>query len=75
MVDDAYVSDSMRFGDMAGGMIAIPIWIPQSSFVVGTILLSVAFVDELVRVIRGKTPSYVAAVEERHARGDFSEDM
>jgi len=71
----AYVSDSMRFGDMAGGMIAIPIWIPQSSFVVGTILLSVAFVDELVRVIRGKTPSYVAAVEERHARGDFSEDM
>lgn len=71
----SYVHDSFRFGDMAGGLIAIPIWIPQSSFVVGTVLLSIAFIDELVRTIRGRTPSYVAAVEERHARGDFSEDV
>ena len=70
-----YVRDSYRFGDMAGGLIAIPIWIPQVSFVTGSVLLLVAMVDELVRVLGGHTPTYVAAVEARHARGDFSEDL
>jgi DNA replication protein DnaC len=32
-------------------------------------------IDELVTVIRGRIPSSVAAVTERHARGDFSEDV
>lgn len=71
----AYVLDSYRFGDMAGGQIAIPIWIPQISFVVGTILLFIAMLDEFVRVARGNRPSYVVAVEQRHARGDFTEDV
>jgi TRAP-type C4-dicarboxylate transport system permease small subunit len=71
----AYVHDSYRFGDMAGGLIAIPIWIPQMSFVVGTILLFVALLDEFIRVARGSRPTYVVAVEQRHARGDFTEDV
>ena len=71
----AYVLDSYRFGDMAGGLIAIPIWIPQLSFVVGTILLFTAMLDEFVRVLCGSRPSYVVAVEQRHARGDFTEDV
>jgi TRAP-type C4-dicarboxylate transport system permease small subunit len=71
----AYVLDSYRFGDMANGLIAIPIWIPQLSFIVGTVLLFVAMVDELVRVALGSRPTYVVAVEERHARGDFTEDV
>jgi hypothetical protein len=32
-------------------------------------------VDELVLVLRGERPTYVTAAEERHARGDFSEDL
>jgi hypothetical protein len=32
-------------------------------------------VDQLVGVIRGVRPVYVTAQEERHARGDYSEDM
>jgi hypothetical protein len=28
-----------------------------------------------VLVLRGAKPTYVRLVEERHARGDFSEDM
>lgn len=70
-----FVYESWAFNDMANGMIAIPLWIPQTSFVAGTLLLLVAMVDELVGVVRGKTPSYVVAVEERHARGDFTEDL
>jgi TRAP-type C4-dicarboxylate transport system permease small subunit len=70
-----FVYESWDFHDMAGGMIAIPLWIPQSSFVVGTLLLLTAVIEELVVLLRGDKPSYVIAVEERHARGDFSEDI
>ena len=70
-----FVFESYDFGDMANGMIAIPLWIPQSSFVLGTLLLLAAFVEQLVDVLQGRRPLYVVAVEERHARGDFSEDV
>lgn len=70
-----FVYESWQFGDMANGLIAIPLWIPQSSFVVGAILLFVAVLDELVLVLRGGTPNYVTATEERHRLGDFSEDI
>ena len=63
------------FNDIAGNMVPIPIWIPQMSFVVGALLFLVAVVDELIAVLRGNKPSYLARVEERHARGDFSEEL
>ena len=71
----SYVLDSWRFGDMGTGLIVIPIWIPQSSLAIGTCLLFVAVADQLVHVLRGHRPEYVEAVEQRHARGDFSEDV
>ena len=70
-----YVLDSWRFGDMAGGLVVIPIWIPQSSIALGSALLFIAMLDQLIHVLRGNRPDYVTAVEERHARGDFSEDV
>jgi TRAP-type C4-dicarboxylate transport system permease small subunit len=70
-----FVYESWQFNDMANGLIVIPIWIPQSSFVVGVVLLFVAVVDELCGVIRGRIPTYKAAADERRARGDFSEDL
>ena len=70
-----YVYDSFVVKDMAGGLIVIPIWIPQMSIVIGSILFFLAMADELVLVVRGARPTYVTAVEERHARGDFSEDV
>jgi TRAP-type C4-dicarboxylate transport system permease small subunit len=71
----SFVYESWDFGDMANGLIAIPLWIPQSSFVLGALLLLVAVVDELVTVLRGGRPAYEVAIEERHARGDYSEDV
>lgn len=67
--------ESWEFNDIAGNMVAIPIWIPQMSFVVGALIFVVAVVDECVCVLRGAKPTYVAVVEERHARGDFSEEL
>jgi TRAP-type C4-dicarboxylate transport system permease small subunit len=70
-----FTYESWEFKDIAGGMVPIPIWIPQLSFVIGSILFVLAVLDELVIVLRGGTPTYVRMVEERHARGDFSEDI
>ncbi len=70
-----FTYDSWRFNDIANNMVAIPIWIPQMTFVLGALLFFVAVVDECVQVLRGRKPSYIARVEERHARGDFSEDL
>lgn len=50
--------DSWRFNDMAQGVLAIPMWIPQLGFAGGLVILSVALIDEMVSVIRGNRPSY-----------------
>jgi TRAP-type C4-dicarboxylate transport system permease small subunit len=70
-----YTYQSWDFKDMPTGQVALPLWIPQLSFALGAVLLFIAVLDELVVTVRGGTPSYVRAVEERHARGDYSEDM
>ena len=67
----AYVYQSWLGGDVAGGLLVVPIWIPQASFVIGSWLFFIALVDELINVLRGDRPVYVRAAEERHARGDF----
>ena len=67
--------DSYVFDETAQGMLPIKMWIPQSTFAIGAILLFVAVIDELVVVVRGGRPSYVVAVEERHAHGDFSSEV
>ena len=70
-----FTLESYEFNDIAGNLVAIPVWIPQMSFVVGAVILVIAVLDECVQVLRGHKPSYVARVEERHARGDFSEEL
>ena len=50
--------DSYRFNDMAQGVVAVPLWIPQLGFSGGLVILSIALIDELVNVISGNTPSY-----------------
>jgi TRAP-type C4-dicarboxylate transport system permease small subunit len=70
-----YTWESYSFNDIANNMVAIPMWIPQMSFVLGAALFLLAVLDELVVVLTGGKPTYVRLVEERHARGDFSEDL
>ena len=50
--------DSWRFNDMAQGVVALPLWIPQIGFVGGLAILSIALIDELINVMRGHRPSY-----------------
>lgn len=71
----AFTWESWMFGDIAGGMVPIPMWIPQLSFVIGALLFLVAVLDECARVLQGRKPTYAELVEQRHARGDFSQEL
>ena len=66
---------SWAFHEVSQGIWVVPIWIPQASFALGSMLFLVAVVDELVTVLLGSEPSYVVLVRERHAAGDFSSDV
>ena len=42
---------------------------------IGAGVLLIAILDELIRVLVGEVPSYVAAAADRAARGDFSAEV
>ncbi len=71
----AFTYESWQFNELAQGLWAIPIWIPQLSFALGSVLLLVAVVDEWWIVVQGGVPTFVRLVQERHANGDFSSDL
>jgi TRAP-type C4-dicarboxylate transport system permease small subunit len=70
-----FVYESWAFKEVAQGLIQIPIWIPQMSFVLGVLVLLVAVLDEFVVMVGGGKPAFEAAEEERRARKDFSESL
>ena len=65
----------LRRGDRAQGLLPIPIWIPQLPVTVGAVVLTVALIDEWLRVARGLLPTYVQQLRERHAAGDYSGEV
>ena len=54
----AMTYDSWRFHDMAQGVLAVPLWIPQLGYSGGLVILFVAFADELIHVVSGGEPRY-----------------
>lgn len=48
------VHDSWRFGDVAYGMIAFPMWLPQTPMAVGLVILTLALADTTLEAARGK---------------------
>ena len=67
-----FVLESWQFKEVAQGLLPVPIWIPQMSFVLGVLIFFVAVLDELVLVVQKKKPTYQVAEEARIATGDFS---
>ena len=70
-----FTFESWQFNDIANNMVAIPLWIPQLSFVVGAVLFAIAALDELIIVMLGGTPTYEVRLAERRARGELSEEL
>ncbi|GIW37193.1 MAG: membrane protein [Meiothermus sp.] len=54
------VLDSYRYGDLAPGLLPLPIWIPQSFLAVGLTIFTIALADNLGALLRGELPSYLA---------------
>lgn len=55
--------ESYSYNDLSSGMVAVPIWIPQSGMLAGLIILSIAFIDELFVVLSGENPSFTGKGE------------
>ncbi len=54
----AFTYYSWLTNDRAQGVVPMPMWIPQLGYSGGLVLLTIAFVDELVHVLAGNKPRY-----------------
>lgn len=48
-----YVHESWTYNDLSQGIVAVPLWIPQSAMVLGSVLFAVAFGERCLRLILG----------------------
>ena len=70
-----FVYESWQFEEVAQGLIQIPIWIPQMSFVAGAGVFFIAVLDEFAVLARGGRPAYQVAEDARRGRKDFTESL
>jgi TRAP-type C4-dicarboxylate transport system permease small subunit len=70
-----FIYESWKFDEVAQGLIRVPIWIPQMTFLIGVVIFFVAVLDDLFSVLKNDKPAYRIAEEERRASGDFSETV
>lgn len=70
-----FIYESWQFNEVAQGLIKVPIWIPQMTFLIGVAIFFVAVIDELILVLQKRKPAYQVAEEERRASGDFGESV
>jgi TRAP-type C4-dicarboxylate transport system permease small subunit len=54
----SYMRTSLVLHDMSDGVLPIPLWIPQLSFFIGSLILTIAVLDEWVHVARGNPPTF-----------------
>ncbi len=64
------VYDSWRFHEVTMGLVPILVWIPQSALLLGLGILWLAMVEDLVRILTGGAPSYMA-----HADAEFGSSL
>jgi TRAP-type C4-dicarboxylate transport system permease small subunit len=71
----SFVFESWRFEEVAQGLIRIPIWIPQMSFVAGALIFFIAVLDEFIVLAGGGTPAYRRAEEAQRAGATAGEAL
>ena len=55
--------ESYKYGDVAVGMVPIPLWIPQISMALGLFVLTIAFIDLFVFLLLWSIPEYITVNE------------
>lgn len=57
--------ESYEYGDLSPGIIAVPIWMPQTIVLLGLIILTIALTDFLVRTIQTRKSAFETIETER----------
>lgn len=52
---------SFQFNEVSPGVVRFVLWVPQAAMAAGAIILTIALIDEAVRVLRAGRPSFQAA--------------
>ena len=64
-----YAADMVLFSyqnnDVSQGLVAVPLWLPQSGMALGLAIMTIALLEDLVTVIARGTPSYIFAEQSK----------
>ena len=64
-----YAADMVLFSyqnnDVSQGLVAVPLWLPQSGMALGLAIMTIALLEDLVTVIVRGTPSYIVAEQSK----------
>lgn len=58
--------ETYALNEVSSGVLAIPLWIPQTFITVGVFALALAIGEELVNALQGRMPTYVGKDELGH---------
>lgn len=59
----AFTIQTYTFGDLSPGLIAAPLWIPQSAVSFGLIVLFLSILEQLTLVLKGQQPGYATNID------------
>ncbi|MDP1888916.1 TRAP transporter small permease [Polaromonas sp.] len=59
------VLTSYQLNDMSQGLVAVPLWIPQSGMALGVLVLLLSLLDDWILLMSGHEPSYRVAEKSR----------
>ena len=64
-----YAADMVLFSyqnnDVSQGLVAVPLWLPQSGMALGLAIMTIALLEDLVTVIARGMPSYIVAEQSK----------
>ena len=56
---------SYQINDVSQGLVPVPLWLPQGGMALGLIIMAIALADDLIVVLAGGAPSYLAAEQSK----------
>jgi TRAP-type C4-dicarboxylate transport system permease small subunit len=59
------VLTSYQINDVSQGLVAVPLWLPQSGMALGLVIMTIAMLDDLVIILARGIPSYIVAEQSK----------
>lgn len=53
-----FALETYRFGDLSPGLLAVPLWLPQSAVALGLIVMFLSIIEQTAQLIAGEEPEY-----------------